>query len=576
MVSAVRVAGTLNAASWRLRGVSGRLTLGLVGLFLLTGLVAGGAIVQMRAMNASVDRLIGGSFEPVIAAEELVQRVQMLVALSPKLLGVRDAFELDNLQSQITDMFDVLDRKLARMTNPVLANLVDASPAVALSAIDTPGLSAAHVAEITARRRALRTAIDQLTELVRIRLRREGDMARARQSVDHLLNVGTAGEAGAPASKSERAVELAAILYKASLATDLAEVERGRHAAEAALSVGTPESLGFPVAAVRRLVAGEGSLFAIRQGQLDLTQKLRGTAGDTNLRANQLVYAVVNLSADLHRIAEIARQERSAKLIRVTFDMAAAFAVAALIDISLIAYLQINVLRRLVALRNSVSPGAAGGPVADDRADEIGDLARSLRHFLEEISTKEGELRLLAATDSLTGLANRREFMARGEAEFARSRRYPGNCCVLMMDIDHFKHVNDTFGHGVGDDVIRSVAETIVDVFRIVDVVGRIGGEEFAVLMPETPSSGALAAAERLRAAVQACQIVMTDGKSLYVTISIGVAHSRRDDETVSRLLGQADKALYDAKNGGRNRVCLAPALSDERPSPPAAYVGQS
>ena len=374
---------------------------------------------------------------------------------------------------------------------------------------------------------------------------------------------------GAPAAKSERIVELAAILYKASLATDLAEVERCRNAAEGVLSAGPPEALAFPMTAVRQLVAGGESLFAIRQGQLDLAQKLRGTAGDTNLRANQLVYAVVNLSSDMHRIAEMARLERSAKLVRVTFDMTAAFAIAGLLDISLIAYLQINVLRRLVALRNSVSPGAASQPFADDRADEIGDLARSLRHFLEQIRTKEGELQLLAATDPLTGLANRREFMACGEAELARSRRYPNKCCVLMMDIDHFKRVNDPFGHGVGDDVIRSVAETIVDVFRIVDVVGRIGGEEFAVLMPETPPDGAQGAAERLRAAVEACPIVTPEGKTLNVTISIGVAHSSGHDKTVSRLLGEADKALYDAKNAGRNRVCMAPVWCGERPALP-------
>ena len=378
MVSPVRVAPRQAFASWRLRGVSGRLTLGLVGLFLLTGLVAGGAIIQMRAMNASVDRLISGSFEPVIAAEELVQRVQMLVALSPKLLGVRDTFELDNLQSQIIDMFGVLDRKLSRMANPVPDG----------RDIDAQGLSAAHIDEISARRRGLRLAIDELTELVRIRPQREGDMARALQDVDHLLSSGIAAETVAPTANSGRVIELAAILYKASLATDLAEVERCRHAAESVLGAGTYEPLPLPMVAARRLVAGQESLFAVRQGQLDLTQKLRGTAGNTNLRANQLVYAVVNLSADMHRIAELARQERSAKLIRVTLDMAAAFAVAALIDISLVAYLQINVLRRLVALRNSVSPGAAGQPIADDRADEIGDLARSLRHFLEEIGTR--------------------------------------------------------------------------------------------------------------------------------------------------------------------------------------------
>jgi diguanylate cyclase (GGDEF)-like protein len=462
--------------------------------------------------------------------------VQILVALSPKLLNARNSFEIDNLQLQIADMFE--------MVNAVLAQ------------INWSGRLSSHGATIARQRDALHVAIDQLVTLVRRQMRLRDDMARARHGVDALLG---AGDAAPPFADPAQALALAAILYQASLATDVSGIERGLDKIHDLLK--RPASQGLPPPPqLASLIEGDASLFSIRRMQIALEQKLQGGAGNTNLRANQLVYAVTNLSAELRRLANQAREEGRQSVHRATLRTSFVLLLAAIIAATLVAYLHISVLRRLVALRNGVVSSAAGSavPVADDGADEIGDLARSLRHFIEQIGIKEEELRRLAATDVLTGLANRREFMSRGAEEILRARRYNFHVCVLMLDIDHFKKVNDTWGHAVGDKVIRQVASIIREICRVVDNVGRIGGEEFAVLLSQTDIEGALIVAERLRETVAGCAIPLADGQTMGVSISIGLAAMTQADGDLSHLLGRADAALYEAKKLGRNRVRLA------------------
>jgi diguanylate cyclase (GGDEF)-like protein len=159
-----------------------------------------------------------------------------------------------------------------------------------------------------------------------------------------------------------------------------------------------------------------------------------------------------------------------------------------------------------------------------------------------------------AGTDELTGLANRREFLARATREVTRAQRLDRPLAFMLLDIDRFKTVNDTYGHPVGDTVLREVAARCQAGIRAIDLLGRIGGEEFAILLPETPLALATQVAERVRQAV-ANQPIATARGDLTVTISIGVAAGAGLD--LPALLARADAALYAAKAGGRNCVVV-------------------
>ena len=166
----------------------------------------------------------------------------------------------------------------------------------------------------------------------------------------------------------------------------------------------------------------------------------------------------------------------------------------------------------------------------------------------------EEELRALATTDGLTGAYNRRHFLYKAATEVPRSQRYNHPLTVLMVDLDHFKQVNDTFGHAGGDEVLKQFVTTVRECLRGPDVLGRIGGEEFALMLPETDLAGALSLAERIRADVQSMNI-RWDKRTISVTTSIGIAQLRDNDTDIHDVMARADKALYIAKAKGRNRV---------------------
>jgi two-component system cell cycle response regulator len=167
------------------------------------------------------------------------------------------------------------------------------------------------------------------------------------------------------------------------------------------------------------------------------------------------------------------------------------------------------------------------------------------------------ELEQLLDRDYLTGLYNRRFFMERFVEELAWSARYQEPLSVLMLDIDHFKKINDTYGHGCGDEVLKQVAKTLTSALRTEDIVARYGGEEFIILLSNTGSDGAATSGEKLRAAVRQTAFCCDDIR-LTVTISVGVTVSDGSVESsTDTIIGQADNALYAAKEGGRNRVVL-------------------
>lgn len=181
----------------------------------------------------------------------------------------------------------------------------------------------------------------------------------------------------------------------------------------------------------------------------------------------------------------------------------------------------------------------------------------AVRRAVEAEERIRRELMRRAMTDELTGLANRREFMASLDRAIAAARRNRRPLALAILDIDHFKRVNDTYGHPAGDAVIRTVASTAVDIMRGQDTVGRLGGEEFAVVLPDCSGDNAFAACERLRVAMREADLEMETGENISVTLSTGIAVFAKDD-SAEAMIARADAALYDAKNGGRDRVLLA------------------
>ena len=164
------------------------------------------------------------------------------------------------------------------------------------------------------------------------------------------------------------------------------------------------------------------------------------------------------------------------------------------------------------------------------------------------------EARRLAATDSLTGLMNRRAFMEAMDRERSRAVRHTLPLSLLMLDVDHFKRVNDTHGHDAGDAVLRGIAVVLKKIARKSDFVSRWGGEEFVVALAQTAEAGGRIAAERVRRAIAEATFTLPSGESLRATASVGLA-SATSQINLDELIGRADRALYAAKARGRNRV---------------------
>jgi len=161
----------------------------------------------------------------------------------------------------------------------------------------------------------------------------------------------------------------------------------------------------------------------------------------------------------------------------------------------------------------------------------------------------------IAQIDELTSLPNRRNFMMRAEVELYRTVRQGDSMSVLMMDIDNFKTINDTYGHKTGDEVLKCLAQLCQQSLRQYDIVGRIGGEEFAFLLPKTEITLGVEIAERMRKNIEATAVKAEDGQLIQFTVSIGVTALRNENDSIDSLLGQSDKAMYEAKHAGRNRV---------------------
>ncbi len=184
------------------------------------------------------------------------------------------------------------------------------------------------------------------------------------------------------------------------------------------------------------------------------------------------------------------------------------------------------------------------------------ELERKVSERTAELARAKEEAEKLARTDALTGLPNRRSFFEDAEAEVRRTQRFEHPLSLFILDIDHFKSINDRFGHALGDQALRAVSNAIRECLRDTDIIGRIGGEEFAAALPQSGTDTAVHIAERLRQSIQAIEFV-ADGQRVSLSASIGLA-TMRENESLDQLLARADELLYQAKSGGRDRVIAA------------------
>ncbi len=188
-------------------------------------------------------------------------------------------------------------------------------------------------------------------------------------------------------------------------------------------------------------------------------------------------------------------------------------------------------------------------------SERIIDLEAKLADQLQKLKEAHDRIEEIAHKDELTNLANRRFIMELLDKEISRCKRYGNPLSAFILDIDHFKRVNDEHGHLSGDKVLRLIGSILSTTVRDTDRVGRFGGEEFLGFLPETDIQGAVIQAERLRCQVAECPFIVEEEKILQLTVSIGVAQYDISNDTIETFLSRADEALYQAKQSGRNKV---------------------
>lgn len=343
----------------------------------------------------------------------------------------------------------------------------------------------------------------------------------------------------------------------------------------------TAVAVNDTLATLGRLALNADGLPALRTRELTIIADSRRLLEENALIAqnvNRAVTALVDESrGGVNTAAAEAAETRAASLTALLTAVAAMLAgVAVLMRYYVGGYL----IRRLSWLAEgmlAISSGRYGAPLPPEGPDELGRLARALRKFRDmAISAERRETELRAAnikannalaaleaaqqdlmrqarTDFLTGAANRLHFMETAERLWLRAQRDGAPISILMIDIDHFKRINDTYGHLAGDEALRVFAACCCDALRPSDLFGRLGGEEFAAVLPRADLPGAREAAERLRAAVAALE-TRVSGVKLHITVSIGVAQSTGDDR-LDDAIARADAALYVAKQSGRDQV---------------------
>lgn len=246
-------------------------------------------------------------------------------------------------------------------------------------------------------------------------------------------------------------------------------------------------------------------------------------------------------------------EERTMPLILLLFITSLAINTVAIIFIIRSVVVPTHQLARAA---HSYAQGSLAYRIPSDSNSEMGELARTFNYMAEKLESNYTVLKDLAIHDGLTGLLNHHEFQKRLLWEIKRAGRYRRGLSLLMMDIDRFKTLNDTYGHQAGDNVLKAMGEHLRNAIRSSDEAARYGGEEFALIMPETPGETAFITAQRIGAEISRIPMAVSADVTVNITVSIGVATFPQDAATKDELIAAADSRMYRAKHQGRNRVC--------------------
>ena len=270
------------------------------------------------------------------------------------------------------------------------------------------------------------------------------------------------------------------------------------------------------------------------------------------------VFALEEMYQHFHRAIDQSRTTIDATRIKAMWVTFVAFVLATGISLLAGTMLVRPLLTGLGALRKATSQLARGDMSVRavlDSKDEIGQLVNAFNGMVEKLEKNEMALHELAIRDGLTGLYNHREFYRLLESELLRAHRFNHPVALLLLDIDHFKQVNDRHGHLAGDTVLRELGQRLPAQVRAIDHVCRYGGEEVAMILPEIERESAIQSAERIRAKIAAEPFIVNGETEIVVTVSIGIAIYSDDGTTSEELVAATDAALYKAKEQGRNRV---------------------
>lgn len=596
-------------ADWRRRvGIKAGLRLAFAAVACVAAATAILAFVALTRAGDTIERIVGDRLPLALETMHLGRLADALAATAGPLVAAASDEARDQQRARIDSGVAELKRSLNRLNDMgaqnAAARIAPVTEQLAANLLLLDALArerAALLERKAAARRSLLMNLQAFQSLLAYRFRMlEGDMA----VLNHQM---TENQADTP-SWRRRFAAAADMVPAAKLYADI-EAINGRllaageepTAADVDVAVAavrlklsdadhafmrleqtTAFAVADPLDALHRLAFGRDGLPALRAREIaiiDDSRRLLDDNAQISQSVNRAVTALVEESrAGVHQAAAEAAETRTASLSALLIGVIAMLAgVAVLMRYYVGGYL----IRRLSWLSEGMQSIAAskyGAALPPEGSDELGRLAQALRKFrdmavsgerreaelraanfkannaLEALEAAQQDLIRQARTDFLTGVANRQHFMESAERVWLRAQRDGAPISILMIDIDHFKRVNDTYGHLVGDEALRLFAEICRETLRPCDLFGRLGGEEFSAVLPLADLAGAREAAERLRAAAAAAVEIVVGGARVRITVSIGVAQSTGDDR-LDDAIARADAALYAAKLGGRNQV---------------------